>query len=63
VPGRDDTILRKIEDLLRNAAGRFEETRGACCNVTDDVRRFGDGGLQAVASQILQHWERNSPRA
>jgi GTP-binding protein EngB required for normal cell division len=58
-PAADDSGLRNVDRMLRNAAGRFEEIR-AIYQITDEIRRFGDAGLQTVAARILDHWQQNS---
>lgn len=55
----DDSHLREMDTLLRNAAGRFEEIR-EIYKVTDMIRSFGDGGLGTAAARILGAWQQNS---
>jgi GTP-binding protein EngB required for normal cell division len=57
--GGENSSLREVDAQLRNAAGRFEEAREICWNITDGIRNFGDAGLPAAASQILERWRQN----
>ena len=59
-PGGENSSLRDVDAQLRNAAGRFEVAREMCWNITDGIRNFGDAGLPAAASQILERWRQNS---
>ena len=55
-PSGENSSLREVDAQLRNAAGRFEAARESCWNITDGIRNFGDAGLPAAASQILERW-------
>jgi GTP-binding protein EngB required for normal cell division len=57
--GGENSSLRDVDAQLRNAAGRFEAAREICWNITDGIRNFGDAGLPAAASQILERWRQN----
>jgi GTP-binding protein EngB required for normal cell division len=59
-PVGEASSLRDVDAQLRNAAGRFEEARETCWNITDGLRSFGDAGLPAAASQILARWRQSS---
>jgi GTP-binding protein EngB required for normal cell division len=57
--GGENSSLREVDAQLRNAAGRFEAAREICWNITDEIRNFGEAGLPAAASQILERWRQN----
>jgi GTP-binding protein EngB required for normal cell division len=59
-PGGENSSLRDVDAQLRRAAGRFEAARESCWNITDGIRNFGDAGLPAAASQILERWRQDS---
>ena len=59
-PSGENSSLRDVDAQLRNAAGRFETARETCWNITDRIRNFGDAGLPAAASQILERWRQDS---
>jgi GTP-binding protein EngB required for normal cell division len=59
-PSGENSSLREVDAQLRHAAGRFEAAREICWNITDGIRNFGDAGLPAAASQILERWRQNS---
>ena len=59
-PGGENSSLRDVDAQLRHAAGRFEVAREMCWNITDGIRTFGEAGLPAAASQILERWRRDS---
>ena len=50
----DSAVLKNVEDLLRNASGRFEAAREECLRVTDEIRQLGDAAFEKAASRILE---------
>jgi hypothetical protein len=59
-PSGENSSLRDVDAQLRHAAGRFEVARETCWNITDVIRSFGEAGLPAAASRILEHWRQDS---
>jgi len=59
-PGGENSSLCDVDAQLRHAAGRFETAREICWNIAEGIRNFGDAGLPAAASQILERWRQDS---
>jgi GTP-binding protein EngB required for normal cell division len=55
----DAATLDNIENLLRNATGRFEVAREECLKLTDEVRQLGDTALEEAAYRILEEPAKN----